>query len=221
MENKIYLYDNFIKDLSKLISIKSVLGKAEKGKPFGKEVNLALECFLSIAKNFGFNVKNYDGYIGEVTFGEGEEIGIMGHMDVVPSGEGWQTPPYTLTVKDGVLYGRGILDDKGPMLLTLYILKELKDSKVKVNKKFRLFVGTNEESGWQDAEYFSKNFGFPKFGFSPDGNFPVSYAEKGMAIVEFKLPKLKKYSFVKSGTVINAVCGKAQIKENNKDKEEQ
>lgn len=209
MEN----FSAFIKDLESLIACKSVLDKPKKGKPFGEGVYSALEQFLSIAKRLGFETKNYEGYIGEITLGKGEEIGIIGHLDVVPEGEGWLTDPYVLTEKDGVYYGRGLLDDKSPMLLTLYILKELKESKKPVNKKFRLFLGCNEESGWQDAEYFKKNYGFPEYGFSPDGNFPVSYAEKGMAIAEFKLPLLKNYDSPKGGMVINAVCGYASVKD--------
>lgn len=204
-----YLENQFIKDLEKLISINSVEGKSEQGKPFGEKPFMALECFLSIARKMGFYTKNYDGYMGEITFGDGEELGIIGHLDVVPEGTGWNTEPYTLTKKDGVYYGRGILDDKAPLLICLYILKEMKDSGVIPNRKFRLFVGANEETGWKDVEYFSKNYGFPEYGFSPDGNFPVSYAEKGMAIVKFTLPKLNGFHKVSGGTVVNAVCGKA------------
>ena len=123
----INLNQNFIKDLTNLISYKSKKEEATKDAPFGVECKKALEYFLSIAKEMGFDCINYDNYMGEVVFGEGEEFGIIGHLDVVPEGEGWNTDPYTLTFKDGKFFGRGIADDKAPMLLCLYALKELKD----------------------------------------------------------------------------------------------
>ena len=113
MEN----YNSFINDLKTLISCKSVLGESCDGAPFGSGVKDALVCFLNIAKGMGFTVTNHNGYIGEVTFGNinapiVDEVGIIGHLDVVPTGIGWQTPPFELTLKDGFYYGRGLVDDK-------------------------------------------------------------------------------------------------------------
>ncbi len=205
MENKQYFFDA----LKKLISFKSVKGEPLDGKPFGEEVYKAYDYFMTLSSNMGFETINYDNYIGEVVYGQGEELGIIGHLDVVPAGDGWDSDPFTLTLKDGVYYGRGLQDDKAPLLICLFVLKELKDGKFPCNKKIRLIVGCNEESGWQDVEYFKTKSNFPEYGFSPDGNFPVSYAEKGMNIVKFYLPTLKNFSCIKGGTVVNAVCGNA------------
>ncbi len=205
-------FEQFILDLSSLIGINTEKANPAPDAPFGENLKLALNKFLDIAKGMGFETKNYENYIGEVTFGKGEEIGVIGHLDVVPAGEGWDSPPYTLTKRDGVYYARGIADDKAPMLLNLYALKELKDSGLAVNKKFRLFVGCNEETGWQDVEYFSKRYSFPEYGYSPDGDFPVTYSEKGVVVVKFTLSKLKNFSLLPSGTVVNAVCAKARAK---------
>lgn len=199
-------FDLFIEDLKNLIAIPSVAGTPEKDAPFGKEVRTALDCFLEIAERLGFKTINHEGYMGELSFGEGEEIGIIGHLDVVPVGHGWNSPPFTLTEKDGIYYGRGVIDDKSPLLLCLYALKELKDSKIKPKKKFRLFVGCNEESGWGDVEYFKTKSSFPEYGFSPDGDFPVTYAEKGISHVTFTLKKPKGFANIKGGTAINCVC---------------
>ena len=212
MEN----FNEFIADLEKLVSINTENAPEALDAPFGENNKLALNTFLDIAKRMGFETRNYENYIGEVCFGEGEEIGIVGHLDVVPAGIGWNTPPYQLTKIGDTYYGRGTSDDKGPLLLSLYALKALKDSGIKVNKKFRLFAGCNEESGWQDAEYFSKNYGFPEYGFSPDGIFPLSYAEKGMFVVKFSLPKLKNFTNISGGTATNAVCDQASCTANTK-----
>lgn len=207
-------FNSFILDAKELISIKSVVDEKQDDAPFGLGVKNALLCFLNIADKMGFKTINYDNYIGEVVYGEGEEIGIIGHVDVVPEGSGWKTNPFELSLLNGVYYGRGILDDKLPLLACLYALKDLKDSKVKVNKKFRLFIGCDEETGWRDAEYLKTVSNFPEYGFSPDGNFPVGYAEKEMCIFEFPFNKLKNFCEFNGGTVINAVCGYASIKSN-------
>ena len=205
-------YAEYIENLKTLISFKTVDAPAEENAPFGKENFKALNFVLDLAKSFGFETVNYDNYAGEIVFGEGEEIGIVGHLDVVPTGIGWKTDPFTLTLKDGYYYARGIVDDKAPTLLCLYALKELKDSGAPVNRKFRLFVGCNEETGWKDIDYVASKTKMPEYGFSPDGNFPVSYAEKGITNVYFELPPLKNFYDIKAGTVINAVCDYACVK---------
>ncbi len=204
-------YSAFLQDLKELLSIESVLGDNMPNAPFGEKVKKAMDFFENKAKSFGFQVINHNGFALEIIFGEGQEYGVMGHLDVVPSGNNWQTEAYSLTKKDGVFYGRGIADDKGPMLICLYALKEIKDSNLPFNAKIRMFVGGDEESGWRDAEYLQKHVALPKYGFSPDGNFPISYAEKGMAIITFKVPKLNHFDCVLGGTVVNAVCDKCDF----------
>ena len=201
-----------IKSGCSLISFKSVLSDKKANAPFGEEIAKALNYTLSLGKKFGFDVINYDDYAGEISVGKGEEIGIMGHIDVVPVGDGWNTDPFTLTKKDGLFFGRGLMDDKAPLLLCLYALKQLKEENIPFNKKIRLFVGCDEESGWRDLDYLNSKTTLPEYGFSPDGDFPVSYAEKGIAIVEFSIPLIKGLSYIKGGTVINAVCDYVKCK---------
>ena len=55
-------------------------------------------------------------------------IGVLGHMDVVPAGDGWNTDPFEGVIADGRITGRGVLDDKGPVIAALYAMKALKDS---------------------------------------------------------------------------------------------
>ena len=205
----------YLTDLKTLISFKTTLGESEKFAPFGIENKKALDFFLSRAKSFGFTVVNYDGYAGEVTFGDGEEVGIIGHLDVVPVGIGWNTDPWTLTEIDGTYYGRGVSDDKLPLLSCLYAMRELKEVIDLPKRKIRLFVGCNEETGWQDVDYLLSHTTLPEYGFSPDGNFPLSYAEKGILIVKVTLPTLKNFYDLKGGTAVNAVCDYASIRARN------
>lgn len=199
-------FNAFLSDLKTLISFKSTFSSPKEGMPFGEQAFNALRFFLKRAEDMGFTVINYDDYAGEVCFGDGEEVGIIGHLDVVPTGIGWNSDPFTLTEKDGVYYGRGVVDNKSAPLICLYALKELKDSNISPKRKIRLFVGIDEESGWRDVEYLKTKTVLPEYGFSPDGNFPLSYAEKGITEVEFCTPTFKHFRSLSGGTALNAVC---------------
>ncbi len=205
-------FNEYVTDLKKLISYKSILENAKENAPFGTPIKDCLLFFLERAREMGFETINYDNYAGEVVLGNGEEVGIIGHLDVVPIGIGWETDPFTLTEKDGIYYGRGLADDKTPLLSCLYALKELKDSKKPINKKFRLIVGCDEESGWRDIDYLQTKTSLPELGFSPDGIFPLTYAEKGIVEVSFSFPKLKHFADIKGGSVVNAVCDYATVR---------
>lgn len=173
--------DNMIATLCELISYPSYQQEASEGAPFGKPVRECLDKALEICSGFGFKTHNYDGYAGTAEFTEGEPIlGILGHLDVVPEGTGWTHDPFKGTVVDGKVYGRGSIDDKGPCVAVIYALKALKDLGVPLKKGVRLIMGTNEENGSADLEYFEKVATMPKWLFTPDGNYPVINIEKGM-----------------------------------------
>ena len=176
---------NIINTLCELIKFKSVSNETNNSTmPFGKECKNVLEYTLNLAKSFGFKIKNLDGYCGYIEFGEGDEIvGIIGHLDVVPANEadGWTNPPFTPTIRDNRIYGRGAIDDKGPVVASIYAMKTVLDSGVKLNKRVRLILGLNEEKSWKCINYYKKiGEEAPSIGFSPDADFPTIYAEKGI-----------------------------------------
>ena len=113
-----------------LIQIPSVYERTDNPKqPFGKNINKALEYMLSLGKQLGFRTKNIDGYCGYIEFGEGEElVGIIGHLDVVPAGDNWTYSPFSGTIFDNKIYGRGAIDDKGPVIASLYAMKAVMDT---------------------------------------------------------------------------------------------
>lgn len=172
--------DEILCKTCRLIEIPSVYEESTNpNMPFGKNANNALEYMLSLGESLGFRVKNVDGYCGYIEFGEGDDlVGIVGHLDVVPKGEGWTYPPFSGTIKDGKLYGRGSSDDKGPVIASLYAMKAVMDN-AKVNKRVRLILGLNEETHWKCIKYYKEHEETPTIGFSPDANFPCIYAEKG------------------------------------------
>ena len=110
-------------------------------------------------------------------------------MDVVPAGSGWKTDPYKPEIIDGKLYARGSSDDKGPTMACYYGLKIIKDLCLPVSKRVRFVVGTDEESGWSDMDYYFKHVGLPEpdFGFSPDAEFPIINGEKETSLSTFIL----------------------------------
>lgn len=176
--------EDMMTDLNTLLSINSERddSQADETHPFGPGPVKALEAFLEIADRDGYKTRNIDNYAGEFEFGDGDEtLGIFGHLDVVPAGSGWDTDPYTPVIKDGRLYARGASDDKGPTMACYYGLKIIKELGLPTSKKVRFVVGTDEESGWADMDYYFKHAGVPKpdFGFSPDAEFPIINGEKG------------------------------------------
>ncbi len=175
-------------DLAEIISIPSVLGEAAPDAPFGKECRRALDWFLAKGKEYGFKTEDLQGYCGYCEYGEGKEmIAILCHLDVVPAGTGWTYPPYKLTNVDGMLYGRGVVDDKGSVVMCLNALKEIKESGIKLNKRVRIIAGCNEEHGSECIKYYSKHGEIPSLCFVPDSDFPLINSEKGILHIDVSL----------------------------------
>lgn len=175
------LKDKIIKSTQELIRIPSIYSTSNNpSMPFGENANKALEYVLELGKKLGFRTKNLDGYCGYIEFGEGEEmLGIIGHLDVVPEGEGWTYPPFSATISDGKIFGRGAIDDKGPVIASLYAMKSVMEN-CKVHKKVRLILGLNEERDWDCIKHYKEVEEMPTFAFSPDADFPCIYAEKSI-----------------------------------------
>ena len=163
-------------------------------KPFGLEIDLALKKALEICEKLGFRTY-YDpeGYYGYAEYGEGKElIGILGHVDVVSEGDAgnWKHDPYAANLAVGKLFGRGAIDDKGPLIAAIYGVKALMDAGVPFDKRVRIIIGTDEENTWRDVERYKTKEELPTLGFTPDSSFPVVYAEKGL--LQFRLKSAKK-----------------------------
>lgn len=182
--------DNLIQDTQSFLQIESVLDEEGgiEGKPFGEKVDEALQYMLKKGQDEGFKVKNVDGYAGHIEYGEGEDIvGVLCHVDVVPAGDDWTTPPFSADIRENKIFARGAIDDKGPTMAAFYALKMLKDAGLPLSKKIRIIIGTDEESDWRCVDHYFKHEAMPQIGFAPDADFPIIHAEKGIidAIVSF------------------------------------
>ncbi|MGM0420048.1 MAG: dipeptidase PepV [Bacillota bacterium] len=179
--------EEIIASLQEILQFNSIQADAREGQPFGEEVDKCLNRTLKIAEELGFKTGNIDGYAGYAEIGEGEEmLGILCHLDIVPAGDDWSYPPFAGKIDDNKIYGRGTLDNKGPAIASLYAMKVIKDLSVKLNKRVRLIFGTNEESGWAGINYYKEHAEMPVMAFSPDAEFPVIHAEKGILIFDLQ-----------------------------------
>lgn len=192
---KSYITDSikkdFVQNLKVLISYPSVLNEGENNTPFGQAIQDALEKTLDICRELGFRTYiDPQGYYGYAEVGEGELLAILCHLDVVPAGDlaDWQTPPFEATVKEGILYGRGAQDDKGPSLAALYAVKSLLDQGIQFKKRVRFIFGTDEETLWRCMARYNTIEEQASMGFAPDSSFPLTYAEKGLLQVKLHGP---------------------------------
>ncbi|BDV02610.1 MAG: peptidase [Candidatus Hepatoplasma vulgare] len=203
--------EGFLDNLKTLISFKSYLKKINN-YPNKEQLN-ALKFMINLGEKEGFKTYFHPkGYYGYIEYGKGKKmVGILGHIDVVDPGDlkKWKSNPFEMKIEGNYLIGRGTIDDKGPMMLSFYVLKALKDSKIKLNKRIRLILGTDEETLWRGINKYIENEEKPEMGFSPDATFPAIYGEKGLLQwkVEEKLnnPNFKIYG----GSSVNAVPDKA------------
>lgn len=188
MEKEILLKIDEIKQqmidgIIEVVKIDSVKGSAYEHAPFGKGPKEALDKALTIAETLGFSITNVDNYVGYAQYGEGDDyIGIMGHLDVVPTGEGWIHPPFSGYIDENErIFSRGILDNKGPIMSCLYALYAIKEVGIKLSKPVRIMFGTDEESGFADLTYYLTKEKPPVMGWTPDCKYPVVYGERGRA----------------------------------------
>ncbi|MFD3445263.1 dipeptidase PepV [Microbacteriaceae bacterium 4G12] len=201
--------DELIRDTQQFLRIKSILeeDQARPGAPFGEGINQALSFMLEKGEQDGFISKNVDGYGGHLEMGEGEELlGILCHVDVVPEGDGWTSDPYGAEIRNGNLYARGALDDKGPTMAAYYAMKIVKELELPLTKRVRMILGTDEESQWRCVDYYFKKEEMPTIGFVPDADFPIINAEKG--ICDLYLIQKEKIAEGKEATLVEFTSGR-------------
>ena len=212
MKQEILKYkDEMIDQLAQLVSYPSTYQPNQDNTPFGVSNRDCLNKALEIASSYGFKTVNLDNYCGYIEMGQGEEIiGILAHLDVVPVSDTWNSDPFKLTIIDDKMYGRGTSDDKGAVVCSLTALRMLKEKEHTFTKRVRLILGCNEESGSRGVEYYIEKEGHVDCGFTPDGEFPLVFGEKGM-VHGLLSGKSTKIEDIKAGTVANAVAAKCNV----------
>lgn len=207
--------DLMIKDIVKLCAVESTHDESTiaEGQPFGKACKDALELMLSFAKRDGFEHLNVDGYAGHIDIGNSNKmIGILGHVDVVPANiEGFDNYPFDVVIKNNKLIGRGVADDKGPLLAAYYAAKIVHSHVSEPIRKTRVIFGCNEELGSSCVKYYFTKQPYPECGFTPDAGFPVVYGEKAGCFSKITGElECQKLLSLKAGTRINVVPDNCQ-----------
>lgn len=175
--------EELLKDTQTFLQIKSVLDEENgtKEAPLGQGIQEALQYMLKKGSSDGFVVKDVEHLAGHIEMGTGEEIlGILCHVDVVPEGDGWSSDPFGAEIRDGKIFARGALDDKGPTMAAYYAMKIVDELGLPLSKRVRMILGTDEESDWRCVDTYFKYEEMPQLGFAPDADFPIIFAEKGI-----------------------------------------
>ena len=180
---------NIIKDLTRICRIRSVANPEEKEElPYGAGCKEALKEMLLMGEENGFTVRNYEDYVGCISYGDTSEeyqakaIGIWSHLDVVDEGslDRWQYSPYNPVVKEGYFIARGCQDNKSSAIMGLYVMKYFKEHQIELKHGLQLYLGTCEEQGMYDLDYYTKHYLSPALSLVPDSGFPVCFGERGI-----------------------------------------
>ncbi|WP_338207509.1 Sapep family Mn(2+)-dependent dipeptidase [Lactiplantibacillus paraxiangfangensis] len=182
--------DDFLADLNGLLRIPSVNSHATFEAPFGIGPQRAVAYMIDLAKKMGFRTGLAGNCVGWAEAGPAdapEYFGVLGHVDVVDVENDWHYPPYQLTQVGNMMYGRGILDNKGPLLSTLIALYLIKLRGTTLKKRIRIMFGSDEEGGSRDLPHYLAEQPAPVVGITPDCKFPIVYGERGLLDVTLKL----------------------------------
>lgn len=211
------LKDEIFESIKESVAINSVKGAAEENAPYGPGPKAALDHMLALGEKLGFKTGNVDNRVGWIEYGEGEEmVGVLGHVDIVPLGEGWNYDPLGCEVDDGKMYGRGVMDDKGPTVGAVYAMKAIKDLGLPIDRRIRVMFGTDEENGSSCVKHYINVGGEkPTIGFTPDAEYPVIFCEKGQIFWEVSKavenPSTVKVLSITGGTAKNVVTPKCTM----------
>jgi len=209
--------DAMVNELAEWAAIPSVsrrdLGDDSANAPFGPDARRMLDHALKRAEELGFRTEDAGGYCGFAFYGDApEELGFIAHLDVVPEGQGWVYEPYRPVIKDGFLIGRGVADNKASAVTGLYLMKFFKDNGIRLDRTFRLMLGTAEETGMEDFRVYQERGGkVPSLSIVSDCSFPVVYAEKGSFNADILIPAGSDILDIKAGNVRNAIPDLASL----------
>lgn len=218
-----------IQSLAELVKIPSVYGKPQEGAPYGEQSRRALQFAMDLGRKLGFEtVENVEDKVCYIEYGTGSKVvGVFAHLDIVPEGDGWTYPPFGGEIHDNRIYGRGVVDNKGPFIASLYALYAIKELGLDLGDwRIRVVGGTNEEKGMDDMRCYVSKCGAPDAGFTPDGLYPMSFTERGINYYfmsyAFKVPSSSKTKVVclNGGDILNMVPDRANAVLETEDEEE-
>ncbi|MDR0861681.1 MAG: Sapep family Mn(2+)-dependent dipeptidase [Oscillospiraceae bacterium] len=185
--------EELVNDTLKLIGIKSVLGAPEHGKPYGAGAAAALDFTREWLHSHGFATETFQDCMLSADLGAETDatpkLGILVHVDTVAAHDGWDSDPFVGEVRDGVIYGRGATDNKGPAIASLYAMLAARELAPQLNLRLthgaRIIIGSAEEIGCVDVGEYLKENAPPEYVFAPDAVYPLVNVEKGRFLARF------------------------------------
>lgn len=188
IHNYIWQRKSEIVDILKtLIKIPSVKGEAKENAPFGAACAEALSYTQKLYESYGFATEadTEGGYLLSY-FGKGEKaLGLFAHADVVPVSDDWiLTKPFEPLEKDGFIVGRGAMDDKAAIVVSLFCARMLKELQLPFQSRLVCFTGSNEESGMRDIKKYVQKHAAPDFSLVCDTGFPLYRGNKGRILLK-------------------------------------
>ena len=195
-----------VEDIAALVEIPSISGESEGSAPYGRACREVLLKILEIGSRWGFSCRSFEDKCGVIQYGTGTKtIGIWGHLDVVPEGTGWLYPPFSCSREGDILIGRGVQDNKGPVVACMYAMGYLKEKGMVPRVTFLQILGCREEVDMEDVVSYLNENPAPDMSFVTDCAFPVCYGEKGICRVEFASEKLEGNMILSGGNAVNSI----------------
>lgn len=177
-----------VADLITMINHSSVSQPGKGAYPFGTDCKICADAMMEMAEQYGFEAENDDYYNISILDRKNtdKELGILGHLDVVPEGNGWHYEPYRAIEKDGFVIGRGSNDNKGGVLMSFYVMRCLRELGIELNHTLRLICGFNEEGGMKDVEHYLQGHKAPEYTLVCDGGWAMVLGEKGILTADLQ-----------------------------------
>lgn len=172
--------------LSRMVQLPTVSAELdERGpEPFRAFHELVGELYPLVARHLEFEqITDYGLLYRWRGTGDDAPVVLMAHYDVVPVDESddWTHPPFAGVIADGRVYGRGTLDDKGPLAVVLEAVENLLADGFAPRRDVYLSFGGNEESYGEAAQTIAATF-------RERGITPWLVLDEGGAVVDAPLP---------------------------------
>lgn len=177
-----------IENVCKLVRIPSVAVEDDSPHQYGEQCARALEFCRQLAEENGLSTQMYGDYGVEISLAKRQDrkrLLFAAHADVVAASEGNLYEPFGAAIVGDYIVGRGVVDNKAPLMAVLYALIYCKQKQLPLKMDVQLFCGSHEETDMEDFLYYLGRAGQPDFGLAVDDDFPITNGEKG--ILQFEL----------------------------------
>ena len=205
--------DELVNDVMRLVRIPSIAAPGEGGYAMGTGCHLAAEELMKLGGQYGFACENDADYcVSVISPGNpgGRELGMLGHIDVVSAGKGWKHEPFQAVEENGYIIGRGSADNKGPVIMALYVMRCLRDTGISLRHDLRLIAGCDEEGGMRDVQHYLQGHRPPDYTLNCDGAWPVCIGEKGILTTSLEMDIADgNLLAIGGGSALNAVADEA------------